>query len=197
MSSTDDAIQGLSSTWWLFLARGVVAILFAALTLVSSPGITSTVLVYLFGAYALLDGVIALWLGSGAAMLNRRTWPWFVVGLAGCAAGLLSFLKPDVMAQVLVYLIAAWAIVTGAAQVVIAVALRKTIDGEWVLGLAGIISVVFGIFLVLMAAQPGGAARALVGVIAAYALVLGTALVVLAFRVRGLQGHAQHGEATS
>jgi uncharacterized membrane protein HdeD (DUF308 family) len=96
--------------------------------------------------------------------------------------GVLSFVAPGAMA--LVYLIAAWAIVTGIAEIVAAVELRKAIENEWALGLAGVLSVVFGI---LVAVQPGAGALALIWVIAAYALLFGILLIVLAFRVHGLQ----------
>jgi uncharacterized membrane protein HdeD (DUF308 family) len=189
-----DAVQGLASKWWLLLGRGVAALGFAVLAF-AWPGITLRVLVGLFGAFALLDGVIALGIGSTVALLDRRSWPWFVVGMAGIVAGVSAFLEPDAVALTLVAVIAAWAIVTGVAEIVLAVELRKTIDGEWALGLAGIVSVLFGICLAMLAAQPGVGALTLVWVIASYALVEGTTLVVLAFRLRGLSSHARRGEA--
>jgi uncharacterized membrane protein HdeD (DUF308 family) len=183
MQSTSNPIDLLLGNWWLLLVRGVVAVLFAVVAF-RWPGITLAVLVYLFGGFAIVDGVCALWLGSAAAWLNRRWWPFLVEGITGIAVGLLSFLMPDTMALALVYLIAAWAIVTGIAEIVAAVELRKAIANEWALGLAGVLSVVFGI---LLAAQPGSRALALIWIIATYSLLFGILLIVLAFRVRGLQ----------
>jgi uncharacterized membrane protein HdeD (DUF308 family) len=193
MQTMNDAINELLGNWWLLLARGVAGILFAALAFIW-PGITLTVLVYLFGAYAIVDGVLALWLGSVAAQANQRSWPFLLSGVAGIAAGVLAFVAPGAMALALVYLIAAWAIVTGLAEIVAAVELRKVIDGEWALGLAGILSVVFGI---LVAAQPDAGALALIWLIASYALLFGVLLIVLAFRVRGLQSSFQQRQATT
>jgi len=193
MQSTSDLINGLLGNWWLILARGVAGILFAVLAFIW-PGITLTALVYLFGAYAIVDGVLALWLGTVASTAQRPWWPFLVAGIAGIGAGVLAFLSPEATALAIVYLIAAWAIVTGLAEIVAAVELRKVIDGEWALGLAGILSVVFGI---LVAAQPGAGALALIWIIATYALLFGIVLVVLAFRVRGLQTNNQQSQATA
>jgi uncharacterized membrane protein HdeD (DUF308 family) len=193
MQSTSDVINELLGNWWLILARGVAGILFAVLAFVW-PGITLTALVYLFGAYAVVDGVLALWLGTVASTANRRCWPFLVAGIAGIGAGVLAFVSPGVTALAIVYLIAAWAVVTGLAEIVAAVELRKAIDGEWALGLAGILSVAFGLIVFV---QPGDGALALLWVIATYALLFGMLLVVLAFRVRGLQGTYQRSQATA
>jgi len=193
MQTLSDPINELLGNWWLILVRGVAAVLFAALAFIW-PGITLTVLVYLFGAYAIVDGLVGLWLGGVAASANRRSWPFLLGGIAGIAAGVLSFVAPGAMALALVYLIAAWAIVTGITEIVAAVELRKVIDGEWALGLAGILSIVFGI---LVGVQPGAGALALIWLIASYALLFGIVLVVLAFRVRGLQSTYQRGQAAA
>ena len=191
MQATNDPINALLGNWWMLLVRGLAGVLFAALAIVW-PGITLTALVFLFGAYAVVDGVFALWLGGVAAQANRRWWPFLLEGIAGIGAGVLSFVAPGAVALALVLLIAAWAIVTGIAEILAAIELRKVIDGEWVLGLAGILSVVFGI---LVAAQPGAGALALIWVIAGYALLFGIMLIVLAFRVRGLQSRYQQRQA--
>ena len=191
MQTTSDPINALLGNWWLILVRGVAAILFAALAFIW-PGITLTALVYLFGAYAIVDGLVGLWLGGVAASANRRSWPFVVGGIAGIAAGVLAFVRPDAMALALVYLIAAWAIVTGITEIVAAIELRKVIDGEWALGLAGILSIVFGI---LVGVQPAAGALALIWLIASYALLFGIVLIVLAFRVRGLQSSYQQHQA--
>src|SRR5262249_8643579 len=191
MQTMSDPINELLGNWWLILVRGVVAILFAVLAFVW-PGITLTVLVYLFGAYAIVDGLVGLWLGGVAASANRRSWPFLVGGIAGIAAGVLAFVRPDAMALARVCLIAAWASGRGMPEIVAAIELRKVIDGEWALGLAGILSVVFGI---LVGVQPGAGALALIWLIASYALLFGIVLIVLAFRVHGLQSSYRRHQA--
>jgi uncharacterized membrane protein HdeD (DUF308 family) len=193
MQGMGNLIDELLGNWWLLLVRGVGAVLFAVLALFW-PGITLVALVYLFGAYAVVDGVFALWLGAVAARASRRWWPFLLEGLAGIAAGVLAFAAPGAMALALVYLIAGWAIVTGIAEIVAAVELRKAIENEWALGLAGVLSVVFGI---VVAVQPGAGALALIWVIATYALLFGILLIVLAFRVHGLQSRFRPGQAAA
>ena len=193
MQTVSDPINELLGNWWMILVRGLAGVSFALLAIVW-PGITLTALVYLFGAYAIVDGVMGLWLGSVAASANRRWWPFLLGGIAGLAIGVLSFVSPDSVALALVYWIAAWAIITGIAEIAAAIELRKVIDGEWALGLAGVLSVLFGI---LVAAQPGAGALALIWLIASYALLFGIVLIVLAFRVRGLQTTYQRSQAAA
>jgi uncharacterized membrane protein HdeD (DUF308 family) len=157
-----------------------LAVLFAIITFVA-PGISFAALVLVFGAYALADGVLSLI----SAFRRRGTEAprWFLVleGITGIAAGVLTLLWPAISALVLLYLIAAWALVSGALEVVAAITLRKTIRGEWMLALAGIASIAFGVLLALM---PGPGALALVLWIGAYALIFGILLIALGFRLR-------------
>jgi uncharacterized membrane protein HdeD (DUF308 family) len=177
----------LTRYWWTLVIRGVAAVLFGLMALIW-PGITVLALVLLFGAYAILDGVLAL----GAAALNdarsagRR--PWLVLeGIAGILTGIVTFAWPDVTTLVLLWLIAAWAIVTGVLEVVAAVRLRREIEGEWVLAASGVLSVVFGL---LMMVWPASGAVALVVLIGVYAIVFGAALVALGWRLRAMRGTA-------
>ena len=169
----------LSGNWWVIALRGVAAILFGILTLMS-PGISLAALVLLFGAYALVDGVLAI----VAAFRHRSADRWWVLalaGVAGIAAGIITFLMPSITALVLVYVIAARAIVVGVLEIYAAIRLRKVIRNEWLWGLAGLASVVFG---VLVAIYPGTGALAIVLWIGAFSLVIGAMLVGLAFRLR-------------
>ena len=122
-------VTRLTRNWRLLALRGMVAVLFGWAALVW-PGATLTALVLLFGAYALVDGLLALIV----SLLDRhgfdRGWVLLLKGLAGIATGVLTYLWPSVTAQALVYLIAAWAILTGALEVVAAVDLRNTVEGE-------------------------------------------------------------------
>ena len=179
----------LSRNWWAIALRGVAAIIFGLLTFVM-PGITLAVLVLLFGAYAIVDGIftlVAVARGQAVARAEPR-WVLVLEGVVSIAAGLVAFLWPGLTALALVYLIAAWAIVTGVLEIVAAVRLRRQIDNEWWLGLSGALSVVFG---VLLMAAPGAGALAMVFWIGAYAILFGALLVGLAFRLRSVRSRIE------
>ena len=176
-------LETLARNWWAVALRGAAALLFGLLALIW-PGVTVLVLVALFGAYALVDGAFAL----GIAIFGRRdgggSRGWLIVeGIAGILAGILTFAWPGVTALVLLWLIAAWALVTGVLEIVAAVRLRREIQGEWVLALSGVLSVLFGILLIVW---PGAGALAVVFLIAIYAIVFGVVLLALALRLRRL-----------
>jgi len=169
----------LRRSWWLLLLRGIAAIAFGVLTW-SQPGLSLAALVLLFGAYCLADGVLAVW----AAIAGKDHHDWGVlllVGLVGIVVGVLTFMSPGITALALLFYIAIWAIATGVLQIAAAIRLRKEIKDEWWLILAGLASVVFG---VLLMAQPGAGALALLWLIASYAVVFGVLMVILAFRAR-------------
>ncbi len=170
----------LVRNWGLMALRGVLALVFGLLTLFF-PAATVRALVLVFGAYAVAYGVITIF----TAVANRhgeRHWVALLVnGVLSILFGVLTFAVPGVTALVLLYLIAAWAIVTGIFEIAAAVRLRKVITGEWMLILAGVLSLLFGAFLIV---RPGVGALAVVLWIGAYATVLGVLLIVLAFRLR-------------
>ena len=177
-------MEALARNWWALALRGLFAVLFGLLAF-AWPGLTLAALVLLFGAYALVDGVFALVAAVRAAEAHERWW-WFVLeGLAGIAAGLLTFVWPGITALVLLYLIAWWAVITGVLEIAAAIRLRNEISGEWALALGGVASVVFG-FLLLF--RPGAGALAVVWLIGIYALLFGVLLLMLAFRLRGHSG---------
>jgi len=122
-------VTRLARKWWLLALRGMVAVLFGLAALVW-PGATLTALVLLFGAYALVDGLLALIVSQLDRHEFDHGWVLLLKGLAGIATGVLTFLWPSVTAQALVYLIAAWAILTGAFEVMAAVDLRTVVEGE-------------------------------------------------------------------
>ena len=175
-------LHSLAENWWLLLLRGIAAIVFGILAFVW-PGITLLTLIFLWGAYALVDGIFALWSaisGKGGGELGSRWW-LVVVGICGVLAGLLAFVWPGVTALVLLLFIAAWAIVTGALQVWGAIKLRKEIEGEWLLILCGLLSIAFGLILV---AQPGTGALAVIWLIGTFAILEGCIFAALAFRLK-------------
>ena len=169
-----------SHNWWLILLRGFVAIIFGFLTWFQ-PGISLATLVLLFGAYAFADGAIGAWIAIKGREEHDDWWVLLIWGLLGVGVGILAFLAPSITTLILLFYIAIWAIATGVLQVVAAIRLRKEIKGEWLLILGGLISVVFGIFLIV---QPGAGVLAVLWLIAAYAVFFGILLVALAFRVR-------------
>ena len=174
-------LQELTRRWWLLLLRGIAAIAFGVLAFMW-PGITLLTLVILYGAFMLVDGVIAL-----AAAVGRRhdatvpTWWLVLTGILDIAVGLIALLWPGITAFVLIVFIGAWAIVRGIFEIVAAIQMRKQIEGEWLLITLGVLSVLFGLAVL---AVPGAGALGLIWAIAAYAIVIGIFMVMLAFRVR-------------
>jgi uncharacterized membrane protein HdeD (DUF308 family) len=176
-----ELLRALAQNWWLLLLRGIAAILFGILAF-AWPGLTLLTLIFLWGAYTIVDGICALWatFTGGAGGMAPRWW-LAIVGVAGIIAGLLAFAWPGVTAFVLLLFIASWAIVTGLMQIIGAIRLRKEIEGEWLLVLSGALWVLFGLVLF---AQPGAGALALVWLIGWSAVIIGVLYIVLAFRLR-------------
>ena len=172
-------LSKLSRNWWLVALQGLSAVIFGVLALVW-PQSALWALVMLFGAFALVDGAFALVQAVAWRKLLRRWWAVALGGLAGIATGILTFVWPNITGLALLYMIAVWAIVTGIFEIVAAIELRQVIDGEWLMVLNGLLSVVFGVLLVVF---PGSGALALVWLIAAFAIVSGIMLIVLAFRM--------------
>jgi uncharacterized membrane protein HdeD (DUF308 family) len=172
--------------WWTLALRGVLAILFGILTF-AVPGITLAVIVILFGAYALVDGVVAIISAIRAAHGHGRWGAFLIEGIVGIIAGLVALSMPILTLAVLVYLVAAWAIVTGVLEIAAAFRLRRHVTGEWVLVLAGIASVIFGVLIFL---APVAGAVVIAWWLGAYAFVFGILLLVLAFRLQSLHAAA-------
>lgn len=175
----------LAERWWAILLRGLFAIVFGIIAL-AWPGITLLALVFLWGIYAVVDGVMDLAgaFGSGERAGGNR-WLLALMGVLGIGAGIVAFVWPGITAVVLLWVIAVWAIVTGIVEVVAAIRLRKEMEGELWLGLSGVLSVALGVILL---AQPATGALALVVWIGILGIAWGIALVILAFRVRGRRG---------
>ncbi len=182
-------LTALARDWWVFLVRGIAAVLFGILAFVW-PHITLFVLVLLFGVYALVDGILSLVRAFGAGQ-RGQSWVWPLVGgIVGIAAGIAAFVWPGLTALVLLYIIAAWAVVSGITEIIAGVALRHEISHEWLLILGGVISLLFGL---LVFARPGAGALAIVWLIGFYAIVLGVVHIALAFRLRDWQQHEMPG----
>ena len=172
----------ITGNWWAPVASGVLSIILGAAALVW-PSKTLEVLVWTFGVYAFLGGVI--WLGFGllAAGGSERWWPFVVNGIVGIGLGILTFAEPQAITVALVSILGAWAILTGVLQVVAAIRFRQVITNEWAIGLSGALSIVFG---VLVLAQPSAGALTLVLLFGFYAVLAGIAQVMLGRRLHGL-----------
>jgi uncharacterized membrane protein HdeD (DUF308 family) len=174
-------LHTLAKNWWALALRGVVAVLFGVLTFIL-PGISLLTLVLLFGAYALLDGMFNV---AAFFRLAAHHWALLIEGVVGILAGIVTFAWPAMTAIVLLYVIAFWAIFTGVLEIVAGIRLRKVLAHEWLLLLIGVLSLLFGLFILF---APGAGALAIVLWIGAYALVFGVFLLALAFRLRGQRG---------
>lgn len=176
-------LQTLAQNWWAIALRGVFAVLFG-LGAFLWPGITLAVLVLFYGAYLIVDGILAVvW-----AIARRRggAFPWgmFLAGLASIGAGLVTFLWPGVTALALLYLIAVWAIIRGIFEIIAAFHLRRELRNEWLLALNGVLSVLLGVALVV---APGAGALAVLWLIGVFAIVVGILMIILGFRLKGLK----------
>jgi len=166
--------------WWMLGLRGLLAVLFGLAALLWT-GLTVLLLVYIFGAYALVDGVLAVIVSLQARHILRQWWVLLLEGLVGIAAGVVAFAWPAITALALLYLIAFWAIVTGVFEIAAAFSGWLPTQQEWMLGLAGVLSVLLGVILVI---RPGVGILSLMWVIGIYALIFGVLLIIRAFQLR-------------
>jgi uncharacterized membrane protein HdeD (DUF308 family) len=192
MTMTSDNLKldvfPLTTRWWALVLRGLAAIAFGILAF-ATPAASLLALVFVWGAYAIADGVLAIALSiRGARTLPG--WGWLLAeGLVGVGAGVFTFLWPGITALVLLAVIAAWAVLTGVAEIVTAIQLRRLLRGEWMLAIAGILSIVFG---VLLAVSPGAGALAVTWIVGVYAVLFGALLVGLGFRLHHWARIAAH-----
>lgn len=180
-------LHSLSRNWGWILLRGILAILFG-IAAFAWPLITLKVLILLYGAYVLADGIMAIVAAIQGGALAPRWW-LAVVGILGVIAGLILFVRPGFGAFALLMIIGIMAIVRGIFEIVGAISLRRQITGEWLLILGGIASILFGMVVLMF---PGAGALAMVWLIAAYSVVIGFLLCALAFRLRS---HGRSGAA--
>jgi len=175
-------LRTLAQNWWALVLRGVFAVLFGIGTFFW-PGLTLAVLVLLYGGYLFIDGILAvLW----ALARRRERFPWavFLAGLASLAAGVVTLFMPGVTALVLLYVIAVWAIVRGVFEIIAAFHLRRELRNEWLLALNGVLTVLFGVVLIV---APGAGALAVLWLIGAFAIVVGIVMISLGIRLKGLK----------
>ena len=169
----------LARNWWVVALRGAVGILFGLLTLML-PGVTLVSLVFLFAAYLVLDGALAIAAGVRAAQKGERWGLLILEGVVDILGAAAMVAMPGLAIVVFIYLIALWSVVSGAFMIVAAFQLHLD-HGRWLLVLAVAVSVLFGI---LLAVYPITGAVVLATWIGAYAIVFGAMLLVLGFRLR-------------
>lgn len=169
----------LSRNWWVLVVRGVAAVIFGVLALVW-PAASLIALAIIFGAFALVDGVVLAFTAFRAGSGNRM--PLGVQAGLSIALGLMALIWPMAAVIALVFLIGAWAVVTGVAEIVTAVRLRAQISSEWLLIFVGALSVIFGL---LVWFWPLAGAQVIMWVVGAYAIVFGAVMAVAGFRLRG------------
>lgn len=173
-------LGSLSRYWWLVMLRGVFAVIFGLLA-IFMPAITLAVLILFFGAYVLVDGVSNVIYARSERDQNEHWWLGFLEGLVSIVAGILVFAMPGLTGIVLLYLIAFWAILTGIVEIGSAIQLRKEIDNEVLLGLSGLLSIAFGVLLVVF---PAGGAVAVAWIIGFYAISFGVTMIAFGWKLR-------------
>ena len=176
---TREPLEVLQENWWVIALRGLMGIVVGIIAFVMTLP-TMIAIDWLFGAYAFLDGLfnlVSVWRQGR----DRPWWAMALEGVLGIGVGITSFIWPGITALALVYLVAAWALVTGVLEIVAAIRLRKEIKGEWMLALSGVLSLSLG---VLFAIAPDAGAVSLVWLWGAYTAAFGILLIWLSFRLR-------------
>jgi uncharacterized membrane protein HdeD (DUF308 family) len=177
-------LNTFAANWRALALRGLVALLFG-LVVLFWPGLVFAVLALLFGIYAVVDGAITFVPALRSSERGARRWLPLSEGAVGVIAGLIALLWPGLTIDGLVYVIVGWAVVTGTLKILTAILLRTEVENGWLLAGSGALSVLFG---VLLAALAGSDVPFLAPLIGAFAVVVGLALIVFAFRLRERRG---------
>ena len=174
----------MSRYWWVLLLRGALAIIFGMLAL-GYPGMTLATLVLTFAFFALVDGIANVCYGIAGRKDNESWWVLLLEGLLGIAFGVITFQAPGITALLLLLYIGFWAVGTGVLRIVLAIRLRKEIEGEWWMALGGLVSILFGMSVI---ARPGAGAIAVLTVMGLWSIITGVFLVLGSFKVKSLGG---------
>lgn len=172
----------MAARWWIHLLRGLAAIGFGILAFLW-PGQTLLTLVYIYGAFALLDGIVAVVGGLLERSDGSFNWLLIVSGIVGIGAGALTLMWPGLVMTGVVIYVGAWAIIRGILDMIHAIQLRKETDDAWPLLISGLVSIAFG---VVIGMAPWVGLVAVVWPVAALAMLVGVLLVGLALRLRNL-----------
>lgn len=177
-------LMELARKWWVLLLNGICAIIFGIIAF-TWPGMTLLWLAIVYGVYCLFDGVTMIIVSVNRSRRGESWGQMLFQGIISLIAGAIALCWPAITAIALLFVIAAWAIVRGITEIIAAVRLRKVISNEWLLVLAGIISVLFGLLLI---ARPGVGALSVIWIIASFAIVHGIVLIALSFKLHKLGG---------
>jgi uncharacterized membrane protein HdeD (DUF308 family) len=180
-------LSALAANWRVLALRGLAALLFG-LVVLFWPGLVLAALTLFFGIYALVDGGVVLVPVLRSSEQGTRRWLPLAEGTVGVIAGLVALLWPGLTAGGLLYVIVGWALLTGVLKIISAIVLRSQVENGWLLAGSGALSVLFGVAL---AALGGSNLPSLAPLIGVFALVVGLALIVFAFRVRDRQRNLQ------
>jgi uncharacterized membrane protein HdeD (DUF308 family) len=184
MQAASALFRDLTDHWWVWLVRGILAIILAVLAF-AQPGATLEAFTLLLGAYFVIDGVISFVHGLGQQPEGQSRWPLLIWGVVAILAGVSIFARPLVASVLALTLVVGfWAIVIGVMEIVAGIRLREEIDSEWWLILAGISSIVFGVLIWI---NPLAGALSIAYLIGIWALLVGVCDLILGLRIKGLQ----------
>jgi uncharacterized membrane protein HdeD (DUF308 family) len=176
------AVQAIKRNWWLLALRGVFAIIFGLIALFF-PGIALRAFIIVFGVYAIIDGIAAVVIAiQERGSLSRWGWVLFE-GIISILAGIVAFVYPGITALALLFVVAIYAILTGILEIVAAFVIRGFAAREWALGIAGVLSIIFGIILFI---RPGAGLLTILWLVGIYAIIFGILFIVRAFQMRSL-----------
>ena len=173
-------INIIEKRWWVFALRGLIAVALGIIALVN-PGIALLTLIIIFGIYSFVDGLFDVIISISNRKDNEKWWALLIAGIASVVIGVISLTNPSITGIALVYLIAAKALINGVLEIAAAIELRHFIEGEWMMVISGILSILFGIVLF---ASPNQGALAMLWVIGIFAIVIGVWLIIFAFHLR-------------
>jgi uncharacterized membrane protein HdeD (DUF308 family) len=176
----------LARVWWAFMLRGLLSLVFGIVVLLF-PGIGLEAIVLVVAAWLIIDGAAEL-IGAWRTRGQKNWWVGVLGGIAGIVIGFLAALVPDITALALLYLVAAWAIVTGVLQIIAAIRLREQVTGELWMGLAGLLAILFGLYLVIF---PGAGLLSLLWLVGLFAIAFGVFMLMLGWRLRGIHEQAK------
>ncbi len=172
-------LQRMSRLWWLLILRGLVSIIFAIIAFLN-PRLAFDALLLVLGVFLIVDGATALYLGFRMRGHDDDWWAIMLEGALGLGLGLVALINPELTAAGLVLVLAVWFLVTGVFEIATAIKLRKEIDNEWLLGLAGVVSILLG---ALMIYNPNAGAISIMYWLGFYAAAFGFLLIGLGLRM--------------
>ncbi|HWL59224.1 MAG TPA: HdeD family acid-resistance protein [Paracoccus sp. (in: a-proteobacteria)] len=179
----DELVRVMSANWWVLLLRGIAAILFGIVALLL-PGLTVFVLLWVFGVYAIFDGLMAVITAVQRRKSDDRWWAWALDGVLSIAIGLMALFWTGATALAFIIWMAIWGVIAGIFRIVAAIRLRNEFKGEWELILSGVLLVVWG---VLMAMLPAAGLLSIAWLLGVFAILIGITLIALSLRLRKMK----------